>query len=84
MARRYGVKVHLLSRNIHDGMIGQAVTIYRKIMEDAIQTGIDGFSFYEAAGLYEMNKRDAVVTKALAQATIMAAARTVKDALRKT
>lgn len=73
LAKKHGVKIHLISRNLHSGMESQGVTIYRRIVEDAIRAGLDGFAFYETAGLYEMNEQDAVVPKGLSEPVILAA-----------
>ena len=80
LAKKHNVKVCLISRNLPNGLDAFAVSTFDCIVKDAREAGYDGFTFYESAGLYELNSNGSIAAKGFAEPAIQAAVRRANNA----
>ncbi len=70
LAKKHGVAVHLVSRNLTNGLELQAAAIFDRIVRDAVDAGFDGFNFYESVGLYDINQENQIAPRGLSKPVI--------------
>jgi len=78
LAKKHGVKVHIVTRNLSNGLEPQAVPVFDRAVKDAVEAGYDGFTFYETVGLYELTQEGVVIAKGAALPAIEASAKRAK------
>ena len=80
LARKHGVEVHLLTRNIATGFGPGDFLEIQKITRDAKALGYSGINFYEAANLYELTDADTFLPRAMGEHCVREAVRLSREA----
>ncbi len=65
LARKYGVEVHIMTRNHAEGFGPRDLIETSRIVSDAKSLGYHGLNFYESANLYELTDADTLMSRAM-------------------